>query len=298
MKTLVLLIATAVLGCSSQHSATTSVDSSPGMAHAEFLTQDGKYPAQRSVVLLRMINKTITRGHLCGAVLIGNRTVLTAAHCLESLGKYGNDGVEILFDFKSRDSVHRLKVKEIEIHPQYKTGGYIFTYISPKFSAPITVTHQRRFDFALLSFDGAIPAGFMPALIDQDPSADLSGQTVIAYGAGATGNMIDVKNNADVLRLMAGKLSRGSFVVQSKEFSGEDFYMIEGSTSERICNGDSGGPQFLLSAAQPTVVGINSARFSEIDLMNKEVCGPASLAAKVSSAAKWILETKEKFEKN
>ena len=296
MKTLILVLCAFAIGCSKQNSVTSASADAPGMANAKRLSGQGQYPAQKSVVLLRMIKYKFHAGYLCGGVLVSSNTVLTAAHCLEGLGTFGNEAVEVLFDFKSSDLAKRVRVKEIAIHPGYNQGGYPFTYRFSKIAAEVSVTHQRRFDFALLSFEGNLPAGFVPALIDQDPTLDLTGETVIAYGAGASANPIDVKSNADSIRAAPGKLSRGEFIVQSKEFSGEDFYMIEGATNERICNGDSGGPQFLLKAEKPTVVGINSARFSEKELMNKELCGPASLAAKVSSAAPWILETIKRLE--
>lgn len=298
MKIFILVLSALAIGCSNQteRGANTNTASDVAMANGTKLIKQGQYPAQRSVVLLRLTNAKLPRGHLCGGVLIGTGTVLTAAHCLVGLGQFGNDGVEVLFDFKSSNFAKRVRVKEFAIHPGYNQGGYPFTYRFARTGKEVTVTHQRRFDFALLSFDGGLPAGFVPALVDQDPTLDLTGETIVAYGAGSKGNPFDVKSNADSLRLAPGELVRAEFIVQAKEYSGEDFYMVEGVTNERICNGDSGGPQFLLSAAQPTVVGINSARFSELELMNKELCGPASLAAKVSSAAQWIHATQAKFE--
>lgn len=297
MRITLVLIAVLLVACSSSVTPVVPTGKSPEMSGGVELTKLGLYQAQKSVVLLRMIRNGKPSGHLCTASLIGTNTVLTAAHCLEGLSFPGNEGINIVFGVNSvaTDSPN-VRVSDYAIHPKYRADQHLFTYKFAKSGEEVTVTHMRTYDLAVLYFKGQLPDGFAPAQISTDSSENLTGQLVAAYGAGVRGSMFDAKSNADIIRTFPGQLSRGEFVIRESIYSGVDFYMIEGKSKERICGGDSGGPQFLLSAKNPTIIGVNSARFSEKLHAEKESCGQASLATKVSTSSTWILETKERFE--
>lgn len=236
-------------------------------------------------------------GHLCTASIIGDHTILTAAHCLERLGQNGNDGLDVVFNYEDVNGpfVH-IPVIDHKIHPQYSNGTMVVTYQFKDSLQETKFTHLRKFDYAVLKLGQKIPSGFMAAKFENTPS-DLSGELVAAYGAGVKGNIADAKSNAEMLKLLSGKLSRGLFLVRPAEFSGEDFFTVEGQNSEQICGGDSGGPQFLMSAATPTIVGLNSARISTPGKESEQSCGTAAVVARVSAGASWITEVLTEFEK-
>ena len=165
-----------------------------------------------------LLRKTPDGTYLCTASLVGNRSVLTAGHCI-------GDG-----EYRFVLGEHRYRVAETFVHPDY-------------WSPPIFEILTRN-DIAVVRLTEA-PA-VRPHPISENPPA--LGDSVRLVGYGSTG----VFSSEDV-----GTKRTAENIVLWKTFITIGFFATLGDTGQ-ICHGDSGGPTFALARGREVQVGVHS----------------------------------------
>ncbi len=184
----------------------------------------------------------IYAGQFCGGVVVDERVVLTAAHCVATRSM-GSVDVVVGADNLCRDQPIqglRLRVSETQIHPAYDA-------------------ESARFDLALLTLAANVPRDYIRSLATTSPG---EGHAVaLGWGGGSAGGIPPCRLTHIQLRLLpeatcaeqAGASDRGFHPVSM-------LCAIPDQVASRdTCPGDSGGP--LVLGADPRhgdVVGIIS----------------------------------------
>ena len=159
----------------------------------------------------------------CSGTLIGSKTVLTAAHCINAEGR--NADYYVLFGPHAEQPTSTMHVKTQTKHPQY--NGDIN-------------------DFGVLQLDSAV-IGVTPIEANPVPmTQSMIGQNVRHVGYGITaGNLDDSGTKREVTFPLR------QITAQTIE---------SGATGKQTCSGDSGGPALMVTAgsAVERVVGVVS----------------------------------------
>jgi hypothetical protein len=160
----------------------------------------------RTVVSLAIKIEAV--GRICSGVIIDERWVLTAGHCLLGAGDVG-----IGFPFAPPE--HYMRSEKVYLHPEYAENPDVRTTV---------------YDFALIQLPADIPASYQVASIATDQAVLKVPGLFSTYGFG-----LDERGWGGTLRKAT------IFVSDVDRFR----LSIHPSYGPNICSGDSGGPIFL-----------------------------------------------------
>jgi len=192
-----------------------------------------------------------SNGSLCTGTMIGKRTVLTAAHCVQNGGRSGVSGTARYYDYE-------LRVWETE--PFYAAGT---AYRHPNY----TGTYPYGPDVAVIVLDSNVWGAVVASLSSSTPVS--SQVTLVGFGYTSSGG-------ADYGTLRYGY----------NNIDGADatyFYHSGASGSDAtICFGDSGGPAFLGGYSSNCVAGVAHATY-------EPACtSKGGIHTRVDNVAAWI----------
>jgi hypothetical protein len=184
--------------------------------------------------LLGMVKVTSRNGNDCTGMVIGSKTVLTAAHCVRTVDLVGGNDCFSRTDVTFRDDPHTpgfLQPKlsgMVTVHPDYN---------------PSWIETQIEHDLAIITLDGVRPAHAKPLIVSDGYLAE--GSTVMIVGQGLTGSDC------------SGPLGTFNFALTTVD-NYEDGHDIMSLDDEVFCKGDSGGA--VLDAAGSRLHGVVSMR--------------------------------------
>jgi hypothetical protein len=201
---------------------------------------------------------TYAAGGSCTSTIVGDRVLLTAAHCVPNGGQ---------ISLTKAGQTYR---GTCEHAPEYgKIGDY-----------------ARTADYALCAIDRPIP-GVAAERINVRPQDLTIGRQVLLTGFGCTTNA-GTGGNDGVYRI-------GEANIQSLPSGDNNDIVVQGPAG--VCFGDSGGPAFLIRAGQPRVqISVNSRVEVRQDEPNLDL-GPHSFLSSLTSKAgadflaKWSART-------
>ena len=196
-------------------------------------------------------------GHVCSGVVIAQRSILTAAHCVTGAAAWrvhwrGPDNAIMLMEPKS-----------IRIHPGYNANA--------------AKTRSRSIDLAVITLSERLPPSFEPIILS-DIATMQPGDAVTVAGFGLT----DEKN-----RKSLGKLNRVDLAVVEPHGHSAILVWLADSTASvtGACHGDSGGPMLHQNA----LIAITSWTTGE----GKRDCGALTQGILIAPQRDWIMKAIE-----
>nr|MDQ3233193.1 trypsin-like serine protease [Pseudobdellovibrionaceae bacterium] len=174
----------------------------------------------------------------CSASIIGEKLILTAAHCVED-----STASQIKVIFERKDSVPAVERKiDVSRVQMFKKEGAAFF---------------PNFDMAWLELKETIPAPFQPMEVLRDPSLLTPETSIILAGYGMQkDDCSDTVNCSGVLREGNTQLSTyhdEAHIMSLLVFHGDPQKNLSGA-----CYGDSGGPAYAQIQGQWYVVGVTN----------------------------------------
>lgn len=243
-------------------------------------------PEAKSLIFILMtqtVNGKITPTSICTGTLIGEDTVLTAAHCVSET-KVEN-GVRtyvplepkqlfIVWGTRPMEKFDGLvQARSFKIHEKYMTSGNALD----------------NHDVAVLKFKGQRPAGTeiaeMPAASDSKDQFDF---TAIGYGRNVGARNDPAGGGSGILRIL--KQRTGYFVFDSnREFA------VDQRDGKGVCSGDSGGPAMVYRDGQRAkIMGIASRAIAvgapkeETEAPDFNICKYVTIYSSVAAFRAWI----------
>lgn len=216
-------------------------------------------------VVVGLVMQSSVGESLCTGTLIAKDLVLTAAHCIPDQISSG----QVQFGTTLGRQAEAHKIIGMVQHPKYE----------PDMEKP-----GNHFDIGLVRFEGKVPAGYVPAMIDANPATVVRGLNLQLMGYGLDSHFFHTG---------AGVLRTADFTIAELPNEGE--IRVESSWNKALCNGDSGGGLFLSDQGKAVVVGVTS-RTEALQFCKFAVrCLNYGIFTNVAANAEWIQQTGKDF---
>lgn len=237
---------------------------------------------ERAVLGLQMLNSRGEYFNGCSTVLIRSDVVLLAGHCFDPKLNAGvaSMRVQLTHDLNKvgdNDPGSRQVVKTFR-HPQYDSHARVVGGV------PIPAYDH---DLAIALLDRPYDSSVVPQQIAAQNRFPTTGMSLVTYGFGRSADWGDARGTPTALRF---RTRQRGYVVISRKIVDERNYTRADSKSH-LCEGDSGGPAFLLDKKSgPVVIGINSANMGTVihALSGMRKCDGESIIQPIAPMRNWI----------
>lgn len=214
---------------------------------------------------------------ICTGSYLGNRAIITAAHCLTPGSRVSDYGVIFGTDLKQMGLGRR--VKAVKIHEKYLRANK---------QKKLTINGQQitvetdNNDLALLILDGEAPTFAVPSKIVSNIKNLMSGRRVIVAGFGTQGiGALDE----------VGKMFKVDVVIKDSKFSMTEV-LLDQSRGKGACKGDSGGPAFIIENGMPSLFGVTSRG---VGVMPANGCPTLAAYTNILAHQQWVNENLQKL---
>lgn len=237
--------------CQASHRANTQGQYNSGIVNGT--DADGQEAWYGSVIGIATKNATTQSYDIfCSGTLIDEKTIVTAAHCLD----YNGVGSYVVFGKnQSGTDVQGRMIVQAAFHE--------------KFISNFPEDARDIYDIGVAQFSGGLPSGFHPAPILPDDTLLTTGADILLAGYGITDGTTQM--GAGILRYTTVKIQNAAYG------------KTEVQTDERnngSCNGDSGGPGLINVNGQYYVWGTTSR--------GDDACKNNGIYTKVTDYRDWI----------
>jgi trypsin len=224
-------------------------------------------PGASSVVMITGEAEDGT-SYICTGTIVSKQDVLTAAHCISPHPQSMNVIFELNAFAAGKDPV-TLNILKAFVHPP--------------------TPHQKKLqnDLGWIRLQGPLPEGAKPARLDLEDSEPVQSQkSLLVLGFGRTTGL----ESADPSDLSGAGVLRSAWVqVQNLDVSKQTFSVLQ-KAGHGVCSGDSGGPIFRTSEAEPVLVGVASAvdRIKNDPSAADDICKNKSIFTNLKNYREWI----------
>lgn len=250
-----------------------------GIVGGDVLASDNDLSSSTVMVIHLNKNEEVS---ICTGTLIDSNKVLSAAHCTTPHGKKTviafTNNVSCLAQAPKRTL--RLVTQEA-IHPDYSYDE-------------ITI-NKASSDLAVFKFKGDLPVGYKVRKLPEANFTVIPSDQIVLTGYGAT---TEGRTDSGTLRFTTAPTShlvKEFYLALQKTTVSVPRTLTLEQSHRGVCTGDSGGPLYIHTGKELTLVGITSMGIDNrtTDKKNVRPCHGVALFTDVRAHLDWILEKKE-----
>jgi secreted trypsin-like serine protease len=195
------------------------------------ITGGSKISVSSSMLALSTVALMNNQQSFCTGTLISDSYVVTAAHCIDAALTMPKENLFIGF---GENGSKKVKVQSLIKHEEYTDQN-----LNKGF------TPQANYDLGLVKLSGTIPKPYRPVAILPASEQFISNEKVYIAGYG-----LDEKGSVGTLK--------ASFSMFAEESSAAVNFRTVSALTQSTCNGDSGGPAYVVRGDYYYLVGATS----------------------------------------